>query len=488
MDTVSIRMRGPDSLWLHADGNNVALEELSRSTDSVWRLNRMGDGLQYNIRAYNSGMALRAEGTNNYADGNNVYLYPWNGWNSQRWNIGWRANGRVRMTLNKRSVILRAQDGGDGFGAGDNVGISSPANWWGQDWSVKRVEKIDSPTIARVPNGNLVAYAKTSLTPGTTSANGILYESDNDGASWTVKRTMGNIYGPTLFAYDNKLCMLSGEAKTLKLRVSTNGGANWTVHQLKTFADDLESGGGAPVLITDDYLYYAFMDTGASEFWPRKFRLIVASCPTDVDFTVASNWTFTSPKSFPDNPAVSGTERGWLEPNLAEGPDGMIWLTARVNHPAEGNVAARLKLNSDRTNLWFNNRYPAARTQTGFLDAPWAGSAKFHIVYDEPSAKYWVMSNPYFGPRSGNRRHDLVRNTMALYSSPNLHDFTLEAKLLEDDLFTTWEHSAWFTGFQQPAFIIEGNDLLYISRTAYGSLDNYHDANMITFHRKANFR
>ena len=41
--------------------------------------------------------------------------------------------------------------------------------------------------------------------------------------------------------------------------------------------------------------------------------------------------------------------------------------------------------------------------------------------------------------------------------------------------------------FQYPDAIIEGDDLLVLSRTAWNGAHSYHDANMITFYRVKGF-
>ncbi len=47
-------------------------------------------------------------------------------------------------------------------------------------------------------------------------------------------------------------------------------------------------------------------------------------------------------------------------------------------------------------------------------------------------------------------------------------------------------------GFQYADWIFDGDDILAVVRTAYpdafGSANNYHDANYLTFHRVENFR
>jgi hypothetical protein len=47
-------------------------------------------------------------------------------------------------------------------------------------------------------------------------------------------------------------------------------------------------------------------------------------------------------------------------------------------------------------------------------------------------------------------------------------------------------------GFQYPHFVFDGDDIIFLSRTAYddgqGGADNQHNANYITFHRINDFR
>ena len=43
-------------------------------------------------------------------------------------------------------------------------------------------------------------------------------------------------------------------------------------------------------------------------------------------------------------------------------------------------------------------------------------------------------------------------------------------------------------GVQYPDAIIDGDDLLWVQRTACNNAANFHDSNYITFHRLKNFR
>ena len=43
-------------------------------------------------------------------------------------------------------------------------------------------------------------------------------------------------------------------------------------------------------------------------------------------------------------------------------------------------------------------------------------------------------------------------------------------------------------GFQYVDFVIDGDDLIYLSRTAFNSANSFHNSNYITFHRVRDFR
>jgi hypothetical protein len=59
---------------------------------------------------------------------------------------------------------------------------------------------------------------------------------------------------------------------------------------------------------------------------------------------------------------------------------------------------------------------------------------------------------------------------------------------MEDHVEKTPEDSVANTGFQYVDWIFDGDDILYMSRTAYDGGFRWHDANRITFGRIDNFR
>ena len=69
-------------------------------------------------------------------------------------------------------------------------------------------------------------------------------------------------------------------------------------------------------------------------------------------------------------------------------------------------------------------------------------------------------------------------------SSPNLTDWSLVTDLIDHRPLARWQD----VGFQYVDFMFDGDDLIYLCRTAMNEAHNYHDANYQTFHRIKNFR
>ncbi len=125
-----------------------------------------------------------------------------------------------------------------------------------------------------------------------------------------------------------------------------------------------------------------------------------------------------------------------------------------------------------------------------FRSMPGAQS-KFTIRFDEISGKYFAIASKITAP--GLRSYDWEhsphhqRNVLKLISSPDLKTWTEDYTLLsyrKGDALTKENP----IGFQYADWIIDGDDMLVVSRTAWSEAPNYHDANYITFHRNDGFR
>jgi len=111
------------------------------------------------------------------------------------------------------------------------------------------------------------------------------------------------------------------------------------------------------------------------------------------------------------------------------------------------------------------------------LNLPVSGS-KYTAQYDPVSDKYYALTS--YSSLPGN-----IRTGIGLFVSNDGQDFKLLRQVM------TGESTA-FHGFNYPFMQIDGNDIVFVSRTAWenqkGIAQRWHDANMFTFHRISNFR
>ncbi len=106
------------------------------------------------------------------------------------------------------------------------------------------------------------------------------------------------------------------------------------------------------------------------------------------------------------------------------------------------------------------------------------GRQKFTIRRDPLTGRYLSLVNNNTDPSESRQR-----NVLSLVSSADLIDWEVIETLLVDDHETDWADSIDLTGFQYADWQFDGDDIIYLVRTAYDGAHNYHDSNRITFHR-----
>lgn len=326
---------------------------------------------------------------------------------------------------------------------------------------------IGSPSIVILANGDYVA-SHDLFGPGsssTTSAETKVFSSHDRGKTWKQTTTLKYQFWSNLFVQAGRLYLMgtSAEYGRITIRNSEDNGATWSqVHYLTQDAGYHTS--SMPMVIREGRIYRAF------EFHPAgpwgSFRAFMMWAPADSDLTDAKNWNFSERLSFPDD-AEGNT---WLEGNAVLGPDGSILDVLRVDNLER---AAILRLDGNRL------------VPQRFVELP-GGSKKFSIRFDPVSKLYWTLANPALpGQDLSVSSPGSVRNTLALFSSPDLEHWSARKIVLNNP-------DARLHGFQYVDWQFDSNDLIAASRTAFddaeGSAHSYHDANFLTFHRIGDFR
>ncbi len=351
---------------------------------------------------------------------------------------------------------------------------------------------LGSPSIVVLPDGTYVAShdlfgRNWKEKKGTTS---LVYHSIDKGVTWRCVARVNNQNWSSLFWHNEALYLVgSGYPKCgFSVRKSIDKGVTWTE------AKDEKSGlivkhnissSPMPVLVTGGRVFTTHEGTGAKpkpRGWAHQTSFIL-SAPADSDLLDASNWTKSNEVIIPNEMAVSA-HVGWLEGNPVQcKSSGKIFNILRT-HGVTDEIAAFYEISSDGKKVTLD-------TYDMFIRMPGA-CKKFYIVYDEKSGMHYALSNWTMERDRGrvtNCPHKIkaerTRNTLALSRSKNLMDWEMFSIILHDEDI---DHS----GFQYPTAVIEGDDLLILSRTAFfdgkEKAEHQHNSNFITFHRVKNFR
>lgn len=357
---------------------------------------------------------------------------------------------------------------------------------------------LGSPSIIRLDNGVLVAshdyfgdLRNMDGEPGLSS----IYRSEDNGQTWSnVTHLIGAFWG-TLFLHNEVLYHMSTsqEYGHVVLRRSLDGGFTWSIPQDEKNGllfragpgrqnPNYHFGGATSVLAHNGRIYKAledFMNLPDGPIWsPHLFQASVISAPVDADLLDASSWTMSNKVRFdyrkaPEGIAIDGYD-GWLEGTIVTAPDGNLKMLMRM-HLRQPNKAAILSLSDDGTLLDFDYR-------NGIIDFV-GGHSKFTVRRDQLTGLYFSLTN-----HISDDKVPTLRNTLMLAVSKDLIHWQSLKTLLYDDTGLEPEQSAYLTGFQYPDWQFDGEDIIYLVRTAYRGAHTFHDSNRITYHVLKDFR
>lgn len=325
-----------------------------------------------------------------------------------------------------------------------------------------------SPSLLRLENGDLLA-SMDLYASGAPQNLTLIYISHDNGATWEHHSEIFPCFWGKMFLAGGKLYMLgcSTEYGDVLIGRSDDNGKSWTKPTviLRGCAHPRQVGwhrAPMPVLIKDGRIM-TDIQYGA---WSEKvFCDAVLSAPADSDLLDAENWVCT--ELFDAREYISPLpERIWggIEGNVILTPDGRIIDFLRF---------------ADRTALilGYDPKEPEKElTLEKVIDFP-ATASKFNIVFDEASGRYYaIVSYALDEPLT-------KRNLLSLICSEDLTEWRLCRHLIDrrDD-------DPKLVGFQYVDFFIEGNDILFLCRTAYNGANTFHNSNLITFHKIENFR
>jgi hypothetical protein len=339
---------------------------------------------------------------------------------------------------------------------------------------------IGSAGIARLDDGTYLAK-HDEFGPGSSeyeSAVTRVYRSHDRGQSWSETAKIDGLFWSSIFEHRGDVYMIGTHHHhgALVVYKSTDSGTSWstpTDDKTGLIRDGKFHTAPVPVVTHNGRLWRAVEDGDGPDGWGQMYRPRVMSIPVDGDLLDANQWTLTNPIER-DGKWLGGTFWCVLEGNVVVDRAGTLRNILRSDH---SDLLAITTISADGKSQNIDPKFDRAELP--------GSNKKVLIRWDEPSQLYWALANPSIPPVADNKASSHVRNTLALFSSPDLRRWTMKCILLHHP-----DHKKH--AFQYPDWIVEGDDLLLASRTAFddgeGGAVRGHDANYLTFHRFANFR
>lgn len=374
-----------------------------------------------------------------------------------------------------------------------------------------------NPGLAALPKGRLLATYNLG--------DGVIKTSDDRGRTWQFKGTFSFRHARPFVAGDAVYVL--GHAGDLKIIRSEDGGETWSKPVKLTEGQQWHQA-PANVHYAGKYVYLVMERVDApSDFnaWPVKhIAPVLMRARQDDDLTKPESWTFASKLFFRD--AVDPSEiayfgvpfyphdplervaladgrnmspPGWLEANVVQivdprhywhDPSGKTFHLYMRANTGMTNLAALLKVveNSDGSMTTMLENAPSGK-KLAFLPLP-GGQMKFHILYDEKSGFYWLLSTQSTDSMTRPEHleedegrfglADNERHRLQLHFSSNAVDWRFAGIVALGD---TQKHARHYA-----SMAIDGDDLHILSRSGNSLAQSAHNTNTITFHTVTDFR
>lgn len=334
-----------------------------------------------------------------------------------------------------------------------------------------------SPSLVRHPDGYLLA--SMDLFEGGAPQNlTLIYRSDDNGESWHYVSELFPCFWGKMFIYAGELYMLSvsTEYGDLLIGKSSDGGRTFTEPAVLLRGSNGKKGCAGvhknPQPLTEfNGRLWGTLEWGA---WGSGYHAaMVMSTPMGSDLLDPASWSYSEPVKY--DPNWNGVPKGESNGNI-EGTlsiiDGVLYNIMRYSMEKlerKYGLVISYKVNVDE---------PEAPLEYDHCIEFPGNNSKFTIKRDPVTGKYYsLVTRIYDGERIR------TRNLLSLMRSEDCESW----ELVRDEIdMRDCDHEK--IGFQYVDFEIEGEDIIYLCRTAINGAHNFHDANYSTFHRIKNFR
>ncbi|MBO5220980.1 MAG: hypothetical protein J6C26_01565 [Clostridia bacterium] len=323
------------------------------------------------------------------------------------------------------------------------------------------------------------------VTMDTHTRSTIVFRSEDGGKTFQQLSTVSPMAGASLFEAGGALYLLGMTGKeTTEIGVtkSVDGGKTWSA--ITTVPYDVANKYCAPssVVKANGRIYKSFEGYKTSA-WTEDKRTYTVSAPENGDLLNPKSWTISNHYSYEIEDLMAVTEEFYTDKTyIQEGcmvlmADGSLRNVLRIDcYPYYGG-AVSFSVSPDGKTQTYDKADPLA-----LIHLPTGGDL-FHIEYDALSGYYISLINI---KTTAHRPYQ--RNVLALAVSKDMETWDIVTNLLVDRTVTNEYISMAMHGFQYVSFCFDGEDLLFAVREAGENADNYHDNDLLTFYRLADFR
>ena len=332
-----------------------------------------------------------------------------------------------------------------------------------------------SPSILKHPDGFLLA--SMDVYAGNHPQNlTLIFRSDDNGETWHYVSELMPCFWGKMFMHNGELYMLScsTEYGDLLIGKSTDGGKTFSAPIALLRGSNGKNGNDGVhknpqnIMIHNGRIYET-LEWGSWHNQEYRHAAMVMSCDVNDDLLVPENWTFTEPVKY-----------DYFIPELEDLKKPAMTIEGTLTLSPKNELLNIMRFSK-------SNHVIAYEVNTKKHDAPLefnklihfeANFSKFMIKYDAVSKRYYSVAT-----RIHIDSQQWTRNLLSLMSSADLENWKTVCDLMD---YRNCDPEKY--GFQYVDFEFDGDDIIYLCRTAINNPHNYHDSNYSTFHRIKNFR
>lgn len=360
---------------------------------------------------------------------------------------------------------------------------------------------VGTPNIVKMPSGRIITAHDIYGASAVNFGKGYVYVSDDQGKTFTNTFSASSLFWMNLFKQGSDLYMVyitgfdtSYSNGNIAIRKSTDEGNTWS-SAVTLFSDDGTFGGylmhANPVMERDGYISMAVMKNTNTPNFASSYQVGILYGNV-VDLMNPLNWALSSFLTFNGallpvkiysntnqigQPKGNTMSKGHLEAQIVY--DGTnTYLHCRLEQTPNSNYGVYYVV------TW-NSVVPATSTisttpnYNNFL----GGHLKSQITWDATTSKFWALA-------SWNRFKYMSDNRSETYliSSSNFTDWSVNKKVAGFEITSSWESEITSKGSQYSAFVIDGDNIFFATRSTTASGSTAHDADALTLSKIDNFR